>query len=73
MSKKLQAIRLREIDGFTYWPSGMDIAKLMVAVIVNRGHCGLIERKQSDGSWRVTHEFSPVNGLRSKNQTGLEF
>ncbi len=47
----------------SYWPSSMDAAKQMIDVIISRNGCGVVETRQPDGLWKLTHRFEPHTGI----------
>lgn len=63
MEKINSPLRVKEVGGMSYWPSNMDAAKQMIDVIISRNGCGVVETRQPDGLWKLTHRFEPHTGI----------
>lgn len=63
MKKINSPLRVKEVGGMSYWPSNMDAAKQMIDVIISRNGCGVVEARQPDGLWKLTHRFEPHTGI----------
>jgi hypothetical protein len=63
MKKINSPLRAKEAGGMSYWPSSMDAAKQMIDVIISRNGCGVVETRQPDGLWKLTHRFEPHTGI----------
>lgn len=59
MKKWKNPLRVKEVGGMSYWPSNMDAAKQIINVIISRNGCCVVEERQFDGIWKLTHRFEP--------------
>jgi hypothetical protein len=72
MKKINSPLRVKEVGGMSYWPSNMDAAKQMIDVIISHNGCGVVEARQPDGLWKLTHRFEPHTGIVAAYKRGVE-
>lgn len=68
MKKWKNPLRVKEVGGMSYWPSNMDAAKQIINVIISRNGCGVVEARQLDGIWKLTHRFEPNTGIVAESK-----
>lgn len=74
MTTTARALKLRvmEYGVRSYWPSNMASAHALVATILARNGCGMIQARQNDRTWKTTHRFEPWHGMvKEKAHVGI--
>ena len=61
------SIRVRSYGDTSYWPPTMDSAMAVANEVIKHNGCGLIEARNDEGLWKITHRFSPEDGIVAEN------
>lgn len=67
VSAQKLTFRVMEFGVTSYWPKTFDAAKDIASVVMARNGCGMIEERQADGLWKITHRYEPWYGLVPTN------